>query len=120
MSRLRKRAGADDVRRGNHRRLRRWCGGIWFDRYELASIRTEFVSEKEREQAAQRYFSELFDAELAVAHKETQEDLARTRKVAICSGISARATTSSASRTGRLSSFQASAISKDLLAAVLL
>ena len=58
------------------------CGGHWLDPGELATIRTEFASEEEREQAAQRYFSELFDTELAAAHKETEEDLARAQKVA--------------------------------------
>ena len=47
------------------------CGGHWLALGELATIRTEFASEEERGQAAQRYFSELFDTELDAAHKET-------------------------------------------------
>jgi Zn-finger nucleic acid-binding protein len=58
------------------------CGGHWLDPGELATLRTEFASEEEREQAAQRYFSELFDPELAAAHKETEEDLARAQRIA--------------------------------------
>lgn len=58
------------------------CGGHWFDPGELAAVRTEFASEEEREQAAQRYFSELFDTELVAAHRETEEDLARAQRVA--------------------------------------
>ena len=41
------------------------CGGHWLDLGELATLRTEFASEEEREQAAQRYFSEPFDTEFS-------------------------------------------------------
>lgn len=58
------------------------CGGHWLDPGEHVKIQTEFVSEEEREQAAQRYFSELFDTELAAAHRETEEDLARAQRFA--------------------------------------
>ena len=58
------------------------CGGHWLDPGELATIRTEYASEEERERAAAEYFSELFDPELAAAHAETEEDLARARRIA--------------------------------------
>ncbi len=58
------------------------CGGYWLDMGELATIRSEFATEEERDLAAARYFSELFDPELAVAHAETAEELERARRIA--------------------------------------
>jgi Zn-finger nucleic acid-binding protein len=58
------------------------CGGHWLDPGELRTIRTEYASEEERERAASEYFSEVFGPELAVAHAETEEDLARARNIA--------------------------------------
>jgi uncharacterized protein len=58
------------------------CGGYWLDAGELATIRDEFETEEEREQAAARYFSDLFDPELATAHAETMEDLERAQRIA--------------------------------------
>ena len=58
------------------------CGGHWLDPGELRTIRTEYASEEERERAAQAYFSEVFGPELAAAHAETEEELARARRVA--------------------------------------
>ncbi len=58
------------------------CGGHWLDPGELATIRTEYASEEERERAAAEYFSELFDPELAAAHAKTEEELARARRIA--------------------------------------
>jgi Zn-finger nucleic acid-binding protein len=58
------------------------CGGHWLDPGELRTIRTEYASEEERERAAQAYFSEVFGPELAAAHAETEEDLARARRIA--------------------------------------
>ncbi len=58
------------------------CGGYWLDVGELATIRTEFATAEERDRAAQQYFSELFDSELAAAHAETEEDLRRAQKIA--------------------------------------
>lgn len=58
------------------------CGGYWLDVGELATIRTEYATAEERERAAQRYFSELFDSELAAAHAQTEEDLQRAQRIA--------------------------------------
>ena len=58
------------------------CGGHWLDAGELAAIRTEFETEEGRKQAAARYFSELFDPELTVAHAETLKDLEKARRIA--------------------------------------
>lgn len=58
------------------------CGGHWLDPGELKSIRTEYASEEERERAASEYFSEVFGPDLAAAHAQTEEDLARARRIA--------------------------------------
>jgi Zn-finger nucleic acid-binding protein len=58
------------------------CGGTWLNPGELRTIRTEYASEEDRERAAQAYFSEVFGPELAAAHAETEEDLARAQRVA--------------------------------------
>lgn len=58
------------------------CGGIWLDAGELNVIRNEFPSEKARHEAARKAFSEMFDAQLAAEHAETQAELARAQKVA--------------------------------------
>jgi Zn-finger nucleic acid-binding protein len=51
------------------------CGGYELDVGKLATIRTEFATDEERDQSAAQYFSGLFDSELAAAHAETEEDL---------------------------------------------
>ena len=58
------------------------CGGHWLDPGELRTIRMEYASEEERERAANEYFAEIFGPELAAAHAETEEDLARARRIA--------------------------------------
>jgi len=58
------------------------CAGFWLDAGELAGIRTEFATEEERKQAAEEYFAELFDPDLAVERAKTMEDLRRARRFA--------------------------------------
>lgn len=58
------------------------CGGHWLDPGELATIRSEYASEADREKAAQRYFSDLFDAGLAAEHARSEGELARARRFA--------------------------------------
>ena len=58
------------------------CGGYWLDPGELATIRTEHVSEAERETAVQEDFSNLFGAGLVAEHAKTEGDLARARRFA--------------------------------------
>lgn len=58
------------------------CGGHWLDPGELRTIRSEYASEEERQRAASEYFSEVFGPDLAEAHAETAEDLARARRIA--------------------------------------
>jgi Zn-finger nucleic acid-binding protein len=58
------------------------CGGYWLGVGELATIRSEFETEEERNQAAARAFSELFGSELAAEHAQTTQDLEAARRVA--------------------------------------
>jgi uncharacterized protein len=58
------------------------CAGYWLDAGELAGIRTEFATEEDRKQAAQEYFAELFDPDLAVAKAQTMEDLRKAQRIA--------------------------------------
>jgi uncharacterized protein len=58
------------------------CGGHWLDPGELKTIRTEYASDEERERAASAYFSEVVGPEFAASHAQTEEDLARARRIA--------------------------------------
>jgi Zn-finger nucleic acid-binding protein len=58
------------------------CGGIWLDAGELNVIRNEFPSAEARHEAAKKMFSEMFDAQLAAAHAQTEAELARSQRVA--------------------------------------
>ena len=58
------------------------CAGVWLDQGELIKIRTQFASEKERREAAQQAFSELFDTELARMKAESEEKKENAKKVA--------------------------------------
>lgn len=48
------------------------CGGIWLDAGELKQIRSLFETEQQRQQAAEEYFSELFDNQLAAMKTESK------------------------------------------------
>jgi Zn-finger nucleic acid-binding protein len=52
------------------------CGGQWLEPGELPIIRAEYASEADREKAAQKYFSDLFDPRLAAEHDKSEEELA--------------------------------------------
>lgn len=58
------------------------CGGHWLDPGELASIRTEYATDEERQRAAQAYFADVFDPKLKPIQDEGQAKLARAKKVA--------------------------------------
>lgn len=58
------------------------CGGIWLDTGELKSIRAQFNSEEERNQAAEQMFGEIFGKELGEMERKSKEQLASARKVA--------------------------------------
>lgn len=54
------------------------CGGFWLDAGELGRIRKLFNTEEERNKAADDYFSEIFDNQLATMKPET----GKTRSIA--------------------------------------
>ena len=49
------------------------CGGLWLDVGELAKIRSLFKTGNDRNKAAQDYFDEAFDCELAVMKIEDED-----------------------------------------------
>jgi Zn-finger nucleic acid-binding protein len=63
------------------------CGGYWLDVGELARIRSEFGTEEERQQAAERYFSEMFEKDLSKIRERSLEENERARKIARMVGL---------------------------------
>ena len=57
------------------------CGGFWLDAGELGKIRSLFETEQERKEAAQQYFSEIFDEKLKVMTAENEASLQKARKI---------------------------------------
>jgi len=57
------------------------CAGFWLDAGELRRIRSLFENEHQKHQAAQEYFAELFGDKLAAMKAESQEKLAKARKI---------------------------------------
>lgn len=58
------------------------CGGFWLDAGELASIRSQFETDEEREKATEAYYEEVFGAQLAAMRAESKEKLETCRKIA--------------------------------------
>ncbi len=58
------------------------CGGIWLDSGELGLIRNQFTSERERRQAAEAYFNDVFGPKLGIMREEGEEQRQRARKIA--------------------------------------
>ncbi len=58
------------------------CAGVWLDGDELRKIRNEFATEEEREKAANRYFTELFEEDIKRTKTESDERLKKARKFA--------------------------------------
>lgn len=58
------------------------CGGYWLDHGELGWLRNIYSSEDERRQAADQYFTDIMDVELAEMRKESQEQLEKAQKIA--------------------------------------
>jgi hypothetical protein len=57
------------------------CGGFWLDAGELRKIRSLFKTEEERHKAAEEYFEEVFGDRLKAMKAESEEKLAKTRKI---------------------------------------
>jgi Zn-finger nucleic acid-binding protein len=58
------------------------CAGFWLDAGELRQIRGLFDTEEEREKAAEKYFSEVFDKELSEVKGDDEAKLGRARSIA--------------------------------------
>ncbi len=57
------------------------CAGFWLDAGELRKIRGLFKTEEERHEAAEEYFEEVFGDRLRAMKAESEEKLAKTRKI---------------------------------------
>ena len=57
------------------------CAGFWLDAGELRKIRGLFKTEEERHEAAEEYFEEVFGDRLKAMKAESEEKLAKTRKI---------------------------------------
>src|SRR3989442_14179721 len=58
------------------------CEGIFLDPGELAAIRTDYKSDAERHKAAEAYYSEMFDQQLAGMLRQDKAKLESGRRVA--------------------------------------
>jgi Zn-finger nucleic acid-binding protein len=58
------------------------CCGIWLDAGELSRLRNLFNTEEEKNEAAEKYFSEVFGSQLTAMENEGQEKLEKARKIA--------------------------------------
>lgn len=58
------------------------CGGFWLDAGELRSIRELFNSEQERDEAAHKYFNDIFGDQLKAMTSDSQAGLGKTQKIA--------------------------------------
>ena len=58
------------------------CAGYWLDENELFKIRKQFDSESDRKQAAEQYFTNLFDDELRKMEKESEDRAQQAQKIA--------------------------------------
>ena len=57
------------------------CAGFWLDAGELRKIRGLFKTEEERHEAAEEYFEEVFGDHFKAMKAESEEKLAKTRKI---------------------------------------
>jgi len=58
------------------------CGGVWLDAGELAQIRSLFNTKQERQEAAEKYFNEIFGDTLTAMEAEDKQKLENTRRIA--------------------------------------
>lgn len=57
------------------------CASVWLDAGELRQIRGLFKTEEERHKAADEYFQDVFGDQLKAMKAESEEKLAKTRKI---------------------------------------
>lgn len=58
------------------------CAGFWLDFGELGKIRTQFETEEDKQKAAEKYFSHMFDGELKTMRMESEEQASKVRNIA--------------------------------------
>ncbi|MFW5782823.1 MAG: zf-TFIIB domain-containing protein, partial [Candidatus Muiribacteriaceae bacterium] len=58
------------------------CGGVWLDSGELKDIRLQYVTEEEREKAADKVFGEVFSGDMKNMRSESQAKLKKARRFA--------------------------------------
>ncbi|MCD6595271.1 zf-TFIIB domain-containing protein [bacterium] len=58
------------------------CGGIWLDAGELDAIRKEYISEKSRDEDAQKFIESNFGKKLDEMTRESKEKAQRAKKFA--------------------------------------
>ncbi|MFC1883416.1 zf-TFIIB domain-containing protein [Thermodesulfobacteriota bacterium] len=58
------------------------CAGMWLDCGELRKIRSQFGSEKERIEAADKYFSDIFGVELERMRAENKSKTDNAKRIA--------------------------------------
>ncbi len=58
------------------------CGGVWLDAGELGGIRELYQTTKEREEAADQYFNEVFNLAFAEERVKSQKELSKAQKFA--------------------------------------
>lgn len=56
------------------------CAGVWLDCGELKQLRNQYATEEDRENAAQSYFSEIFDDKLTQMQSESEEQANKAQK----------------------------------------
>ncbi|MBD3271237.1 MAG: hypothetical protein GF384_01705 [Elusimicrobia bacterium] len=58
------------------------CGGVWLDAGELAAIRDLYATEQEREQAAGKYFEDVFGGQMKAMSSESKASAQRAHRFA--------------------------------------
>ena len=58
------------------------CEGIWLDAGELQTIRLEYVTQRDRENAAEILYDEMFGKQLLESRKKSEDDLKKIRRLA--------------------------------------
>ena len=58
------------------------CAGFFLDYGEFNTIRDQFVSERERAEAADELFAKMFDGEFAKLHIASEDKLEKSRRLA--------------------------------------
>ena len=58
------------------------CGGVWLDAGELGSIRAQYETDDEQQEAFEQYFSTVFGEELTRLRAESEENALKAQRFA--------------------------------------